>query len=86
MEIDFGCNIDGLIALGEAKKEGRLGRNSTEEDKKLENYKVAATTIRASQVVFATNDGNWAEQTEARARQVFANTGITPVFLCDADL
>ncbi len=86
MEIDFGCNIDGLIALGEAKKEGRLGRNSAEEDKKLENYKLAATTIRASQVVFATNCAHWAEQTEARARQVFESTGVTPVFLCDADL
>jgi hypothetical protein len=86
MEIDFACNLDGAVLLGEAKKEGRLGHNAAEEEKKLENDKVAATAIRASQVVFATNAEQWAEQTEARARRAFASTSITPVFLCGADL
>ena len=86
MEIDFGCNLDGLIILGEAKKEGRLGRNEGEEDKKLENYKVAATAIRASQVVFATSDNHWAEATQTRVREAFEGTGIITVFLCKADM
>lgn len=86
MEIDFGCNLDGLIILGEAKTEGRLGRSEGDEEKKLGSYKVAATAIRASQVVFATSDDQWATETQSRVHRAFEGTHISTIFLCKPDI
>lgn len=86
MELDFACNRDGKLILGEARSGGRLGGSAAEEENKLGHYKEAAAAILADQLTFGTTDDTWQESTVNRAKQALEGTGIELKFLSSADL
>ena len=70
-EADFFCVSDGILTIGEAKKEGRLGRNSSEEGAELAKYRRLAASLCARRLVLATFAESWHATTKERASAVF---------------
>lgn len=63
MELDILCIRDGVLTLGEAKKENQLGKTRREELKEIEKYKGLAEAIGAEALVFATFADSWSDCT-----------------------
>jgi hypothetical protein len=63
MELDILCIRDGLLTLGEAKKENQLGKTRRQEIKEIEKYKGLAEAIGAEALVFATFADSWSDST-----------------------
>jgi hypothetical protein len=71
-EIDFACVTDGVLNIGEAKTEDRLGNTLSEEQAEVFKYKRIASGLAARKVVFATLAQRWNANTVERAKAGFA--------------
>jgi hypothetical protein len=68
MELDILCIRDGVLTLGEAKKENQLGKTKREELLEIEKYQRLAEQIGAEALVFATFADGWSNSTIRRIR------------------
>jgi hypothetical protein len=73
MEVDLNCVTDGLLTIGEAKKDDRLGKNDKEESETISKYLDLAKRLAAHQVVFATASEQWHPTTAERIKNAFKN-------------
>jgi hypothetical protein len=71
MEVDVNCVTDGLLTIGEAKKDNRLGKNDKEESETISKYLDLAKRLAAHQVVFATASEQWHPSTAERIKNAF---------------
>jgi hypothetical protein len=71
IEVDLNCVADGLLTIGEAKKDNRLGKNDKEESETISKYFDLAKRLAAHQVVFATASEQWHSTTIERIKSAF---------------
>ncbi len=71
VEVDLNCVTDGLLTIGEAKKDNRLGKNDKEESETISKYLGLAKRLAAHQVVFATASEQWHPTTAERIQSAF---------------
>jgi hypothetical protein len=71
IEVDLNCAADGLLTIGEAKKDNRLGKNDKEESETISKYLDLAKRLAAHQVVFATASEQWQRTTVERIKSAF---------------
>lgn len=71
MEVDVNCVTDGLLTIGEAKKDNRLGKNDKEETETISKYLDLAKRLAAHQVLFATAAEEWHPRTAERMKSAF---------------
>lgn len=64
MELDILCIRDGVMSIGEAKKEDRLGSSKREEIETVQRYNGLAEQIGAEALVFATFADTWSDNTQ----------------------
>jgi len=64
MELDILCIPDGVMSIGEAKKEDRLGSSKREEIETVRRYNRLAEQIGAESLVFATFADGWSNKTQ----------------------
>lgn len=64
VELDILCIPDGVIVIGEAKKENRLGSTKRQEIATITEYNRLAEQLGADALVFATFADRWSENTE----------------------
>lgn len=87
IEVDFFCVLDGILTAGEAKRENSLGKNSSEENEKINGYVhlVKALCIRC--VIFATESESWRSQTIEAVSSAFRRVqGVRLLFLDKSQL
>ena len=70
-EVDLFCVSDGVLTIGEAKKESRLGKSGSEENLEIEKYKKLVAGLSARRLIFATLDENWKSGTINRVTAGF---------------
>lgn len=70
-EVDFSCVMDGVLTIGEAKREGCLGNSTSEENAEIAKYRRVAGRLAARRIVFATLADNWSVATVQRAMTGF---------------
>jgi len=73
--------VDGIFMLGEAKKEGRLGGDTTEEEKNIRKYGSLAEALSAERLLFATIDEKWADTTVERAERLLKDHDVECEFV-----
>jgi hypothetical protein len=73
LEVDLNCIADGVLTIGEAKKEGRLGRNDKEDSERISRHLELAKRLCAEQVVFATASEEWHSSTVERILKAFGD-------------
>jgi len=73
VELDILCVRDGVMMIGEAKKEDRLGKGKRQEIETIEGYDRVADQIGADALVFATFAEKWSEHTEKYIRNNVSN-------------
>jgi hypothetical protein len=69
MEMDILCVADGVMMIGEAKKEDRLGSNKRQEVETVRAYNRVAEQVGAEALVFATFADKWSLNTEKYIRE-----------------
>jgi hypothetical protein len=84
VELDILCVPDGVMMLGEAKKEDRLGKSRRQEIATIEGYDRVAEQIGADALVFATFADKWSEHTEKYIRDTVTNRDV--ILLTRTDL
>jgi len=85
-EIDLNCIADGLLTIGEAKKENRLGKNDREASEAISKYLDLAKRLRAHQIVFATSSDEWHPSTLERIEDAFKDERFGLILLTRKDL
>lgn len=86
-EVDFFCVTDGVLTIGEAKKENRLGKSPSEENAEISKYKRMAVGLAARRLVFATLAEAWNTTTVERVTSAFGDMRFVRVcFLTSQDL
>lgn len=85
-EIDICCIPDGVLTIGEAKKDNRLGATEREEVQAIAKYRDLAQKIGATQVIFATTAAAWSDATVENAKKTFENTPIRLTLLAESEL
>lgn len=86
-EVDLFCVSDGVLMIGEAKKEGRLGDSTSEENAEIAKYKRIAAGLSARKLVLATFSDDWSANTRQRATAGFQDMPYVAVeFLARAQL
>lgn len=70
-EVDFFCVTDGILTMGEAKKEDRLAKSTTDENAQISKYRRVVERLAARQVVFATLANVWNATTSERIIAAF---------------
>lgn len=85
-ELDIFCVQDGVLSIGEAKKEDKLGKNTTEERAECEKYFNFAKRLAASRVIFATLAHSWSARTNEQITNVFKSGGIEYQLLASPEL
>lgn len=70
MELDILCIPDGMLLIGEAKKEDRLGNSKQEEIDAVRRYDRLAEQIGAESLVFATFADRWSDKTQEHIADV----------------
>jgi hypothetical protein len=81
IEIDLTAIVDGTFVLGEAKKEGRLGADTTDEEKNIRKYGSLAQDLSAEKLFFATIDEKWADTTVERAKRLLRDYDVEREFV-----
>ncbi len=84
-EEDLNCVVDGLMTIGEAKTNDRLGKNDKEDWAVISAYLDLGKKLAVQQVVFATSGEQWQAGTIEKLTKAFAN-GPRWVALTRADL
>jgi hypothetical protein len=72
-EIDFCCVANGVLTIGEAKKDGRLGQSVSEENAAIAKYKRIAAGLSARRLVLATYSQDWNTKTAERVHWAFGD-------------
>jgi hypothetical protein len=85
-EVDLNCVVDGLVTIGEAKKDERLGKNDKEESEAIGKYLDLAKRLAAHQVAFATTQNEWHPTTVDRLQRAFADERFGLILLTQKDL
>lgn len=78
-EVDLFCVSDGVLTIGEAKKEGRLGGSVSEENAEIAKYKRFAKSLAARRLIFATLEQEWKTSTVTRLTEAFQDTPYVSV-------
>jgi hypothetical protein len=84
LELDICCIPDGELTIGEAKRANRLGRTAREEREEINKYFDLAQRVGATQVVFATYDLRWRDETARMITERFSGA-LTKVILWARD-
>jgi hypothetical protein len=71
VEVDLNCIADGMLTIGEAKKDDRLGKNDREESEAISKQLELARRLCARQIVFATASEEWHSSTLERILKAF---------------
>jgi hypothetical protein len=86
-EVDFFAVADGVLTIGEAKKENRLGKSASEENAQISKYRKMAKGLAARRLVFATLAEAWNVNTVERVNSAFKDMRYLQVcFLTAQDL
>jgi hypothetical protein len=72
-EIDLFCVSDGVLTIGEAKKENRLGATMSAENAAVAKYKRMAAGLSARRLVLATFSESWSPITIERVASAFSD-------------
>ena len=65
-EVDLFCVSDGVLIIGEAKEDNRLGKSVSDENGEIAKYKQLASGLGVRQLVLATSSNGWNTQTKER--------------------
>jgi hypothetical protein len=85
-EIDLCCVSDGVLTIGEAKKDDRLGKSAGEENAEIAKYKRIAAGLSARRLVLATYSEDWNTKTVERVISAFSDMPrVTVQFLTNVD-
>jgi hypothetical protein len=84
--VDLNCIADGVLTVGEAKKDGRLGKNDKEESEAISKQLELARRLCAHQFVFATASEEWHSGTLERILRAFKDQRSDLVLLTRKDL
>jgi hypothetical protein len=85
-EVDLNCVVDGMLTLGEAKKDNRLGDTQKNESAVIEKYLELAKKLVPKQIVFATSGEEWHANTLRNLRRAFENQHYRVTVLTQAQL
>jgi hypothetical protein len=85
-ELDIVCIRDGLITIGEAKKEDRLGEKGSKEVEEIRKYIKIAEQISAKALVFATLSADWSRETYTNVNKYTSGKNLEIIWLKSADL
>ena len=72
-EVDLNCIVDGILTIGEAKKDDRLGKNDSEESAVISRYLDLGKKLGARQIVFATSSDQWRSSTLDKLCKAFGD-------------
>jgi hypothetical protein len=87
VEADFFCVIDGVLTVGEAKKENNLGNGTSEEAAKIKKYRRLVSGLSVRQLVFATLGDSWPQKTVEKVSAAFADVpSVRVLFFAASDL
>jgi hypothetical protein len=81
LEVDINCIADGVLTIGEAKKDDRLGKNDKEESETISKQLELAKRLCAHQIVFATASEEWHPSTLDRILKAFAEQRFDLILL-----
>ena len=81
LEVDLNCIADGVLTIGEAKKDDRLGKNDREESEAISKQLELARRLCARQIVFATGSEEWHPSTRERIFKAFGDQRFDVVLL-----
>jgi hypothetical protein len=85
IEADICCIVDGVVTIGEAKRDAAPTRGQTASIA-AGKYKELARRVLARHVVFATLSEDWSPETVERVRESFAGEAVDVVFLTGKEL
>jgi hypothetical protein len=86
-EVDLFCVTDGVLTIGEAKKDSRLGKSVSEENAEITKYKQISKGLSARQLVLATSSDAWSANTTERVNSAFGDTPYVSLhFLARSEL
>jgi len=85
-ELDICCVPDGELTIGEAKRSNRLGKTAREEREEVGKYYDLARRAGATQVVFATYDEQWRDETARMITERFSDSLIKVILWTRNDL
>jgi|SRR6266511_4407911 len=85
-ELDIVCIRDGVITIGEAKKEDRLGEKGSSEVEEIRKYVKVAERISAKALVFATFSNDWSQETYTNVNKHTSGKNLEIILLKAADL
>jgi hypothetical protein len=79
--------LDGVLTVGEAKRENELGQSASEENAEIKKYLRIAKGLSARQVVFATLSPAWGGRTLEKVAAAFGqHPWVKAKFVNGADL
>jgi hypothetical protein len=81
LEVDLNCIADGVLTIGEAKKDDRLGKNDKEDSEAISKQLELAKRLCAQQIVFATESEEWHPSTRDRIFKAFEDQRFELVLL-----
>ncbi|HET9365706.1 MAG TPA: hypothetical protein VFP71_11920, partial [Candidatus Angelobacter sp.] len=84
VEADLFCVADGILTIGEAKKENKLGNSASEEAAKIRKYKQLVNGLVARQLIFATLSAAWHSGTVEAIKAAFADLKFVKLVFLDA--
>jgi hypothetical protein len=86
-EVDFFCVSDGVLTIGEAKKDNKLGASTSDENAEIKKYKRLAEGLSVRRLVLATSSETWNSNTTERVMSAFNEMPqVTVRFLAAAQL
>jgi hypothetical protein len=85
-ELDFFCVVDGVLTIGEAKKENTLGASGPDDREICLKYQKFAKDLGARRVIFATASNAWSQRTSEQIGEVFSTGAIRHQLLTEFDL
>jgi hypothetical protein len=81
VEVDLNCVADGVLTIGEAKKDDRLGKSAKEESEVISKHLDLAKKLCAHRVVFATASEEWHASTIKRLVKAFGDQRFELILL-----
>jgi hypothetical protein len=84
LEVDFFCVSDGVLTVGEAKTEDRLGPGASDENAKIKKYLHLARALSIRQLVLATMSSSWRNETISAVAAAFKGLPHVRVVFLDA--
>ena len=85
-EIDICCIQDGVLSIGEAKKDGALADNAADDDQLCTKYLELAKKLCARKVVFATLAPSWSQRATQSIQRIFQDSLISYELLTSSEL